>query len=62
MMSRPLPQRQDATLSSRPSWCAAAQTFDALALMKVGGRMIYHGHLGPRSAILITYFEVSGLR
>ena len=34
------------------------QAFDALLLMKVGGRIIYHGPLGPRSENLVRYFEV----
>lgn len=33
------------------------EAFDDLLLMKSGGRIIYHGHLGTRSKKLIEYFE-----
>lgn len=33
------------------------QAFDDLLLMKVGGQVTYHGHLGKRSRTLIRYFE-----
>ena len=36
----------------------AAQAFDDLLLMKAGGMITYHGHLGKRSHALVTYFEV----
>ena len=36
-----------------------AESFDDLLLMKVGGHIIYHGPLGPRSIKLVQYFEVS---
>ena len=35
------------------------QSFDDLLLMKYGGNVIYHGHLGQRSHRLIKYFLVS---
>ena len=34
-----------------------SQAFDDLLLMKVGGEIIYHGPLGPRSINLINYFQ-----
>ena len=34
-----------------------AQSFDDLLLMKYGGSVIYHGHLGKRSHRLIEYFR-----
>jgi hypothetical protein len=34
------------------------QAFDDLLLMKAGGMITYHGHLGKRSHALVTYFEV----
>ena len=34
------------------------QTFDDLLLMKIGGRIIYHGELGRQSSKLVAYFEV----
>ena len=33
------------------------QSFDDLLLMKYGGSVIYHGHLGTRSHWLIRYFK-----
>lgn len=36
-----------------------AQAFDELLLLKVGGRVIYHGSIGARSCDLRHYFEVS---
>ena len=33
------------------------QAFDDLLLLKVGGQVTYHGHLGKRSRTLIRYFE-----
>lgn len=36
----------------------ALQAFDDLLLMKVGGRIIYHGPLGEKSVKLVQYFEV----
>ena len=33
------------------------QSFDDLLLMKYGGSVIYHGHLGKRSHRLIEYFK-----
>ena len=33
------------------------QSFDDLLLMKYGGSVIYHGHLGKRSRRLIEYFK-----
>lgn len=33
------------------------QAFDDLLLMKVGGQVTYHGHLGKQSRSLIRYFE-----
>ena len=35
------------------------QAFDELLLMKIGGRIIYHGGLGRQSAKLVDYLEVS---
>ena len=37
--------------------CVPAQSFDDLLLMKYGGSVIYHGHLGKRSNRLIEYFK-----
>ena len=34
------------------------QAFDDLLLMKIGGRIIYHGELGRQSSKLVAYFEV----
>ena len=34
-----------------------SQSFDDLLLMKHGGSVIYHGHLGKRSHRLIEYFK-----
>lgn len=39
--------------------CDAAQAFDDLLLMKSGGMITYHGHLGKRSHSLVEYFEVN---
>lgn len=33
------------------------QAFDDLLLMKVGGEIIFHGPLGPKSSSLVAYFE-----
>ncbi|KAK9820341.1 hypothetical protein WJX72_009201 [[Myrmecia] bisecta] len=33
------------------------EAFDDLLLMKSGGQIIYHGHLGKRSARLVEYFQ-----
>ena len=33
------------------------QAFDDLLLMRVGGQVTYHGHLGKQSRALIRYFE-----
>ena len=40
---------------------ACVQAFDDLLLVKVGGRVIYHGRIGPSSNNLVQYFEVSPL-
>ena len=34
------------------------EAFDDLLLMKSGGYVTYHGHLGKRSCKLVEYFEV----
>ena len=39
--------------------CLCEQAFDDLLLMKIGGRIIYHGELGKQSSKLVAYFEVS---
>ena len=39
--------------------CVSPQAFDDLLLMKAGGMITYHGHLGKRSHSLVAYFEVS---
>jgi hypothetical protein len=36
----------------------SAQAFDDLLLVKVGGRVTYHGRIGPSSRNLVQYFEV----
>lgn len=33
------------------------EAFDDLLLMKVGGEIIFHGPLGPKSSNLVAYFE-----
>ena len=38
-------------------WLLAAQSFDELLLLKRGGRTIYFGPTGDRSAELVRYFE-----
>ena len=35
------------------------QAFDELLLMKLGGRIVYHGALGKHSSKLVEYLEVS---
>jgi len=37
------------------------QAFDDLLLVKVGGRVMYHGRIGPSSCNLVQYFEVRSL-
>ena len=36
----------------------ALQAFDELLLMKLGGRIVYHGALGKHSSMLVEYLEV----
>ncbi|KAI9673041.1 MAG: hypothetical protein M1817_003205 [Caeruleum heppii] len=36
--------------------------FDELILLKSGGRLVYHGSLGPDSRTLISYFERNGAK
>ncbi|KAI0698983.1 pleiotropic drug resistance ABC transporter [Cerioporus squamosus] len=38
------------------------QVFDRLLLLKMGGQTVYFGDIGPRSSILINYFESNGAR
>ncbi|RDX52640.1 pleiotropic drug resistance ABC transporter [Lentinus brumalis] len=38
------------------------QVFDRLLLLKKGGQTVYFGDIGPRSTIMIDYFERNGAR
>ena len=38
---------------------ASVQNFDELLLVKLGGRVIYHGKIGIQSQQLVSYFSVS---
>jgi hypothetical protein len=51
------PETQSKQATCR-AFCSPVQAFDDLLLMKAGGMITYHGHLGKRSHALVTYFEV----
>ena len=38
------------------------QVFDRLLLLRKGGQTVYFGDIGPRSAVMIDYFERNGAR
>jgi len=66
MLASAVPSRQNAPAklcpNRHPSWqltggSVPVQSFDDLLLMKYGGSVIYHGHLGKRSNRLIEYFK-----
>ena len=59
LKSLPLEPSMHCGYDPKLTYMLGVQAFDDLLLVKVGGRVIYHGRIGPSSSNLVRYFEVS---
>ena len=59
LKSLPLEPGMHCGYDAKLTYMLDVQAFDDLLLVKVGGRVIYHGRIGSSSSNLVRYFEVS---